>query len=556
MASKIVTFFSCKGPICGGALPAPVILCVPWEKVAPHICPENAGNQPFQFSYIEGELVGECENSCGQWMFDVSYDIAQLNPGYELLGGDIIGAECKNCIGHYADQRAGNEVHVIEDEEGGQFLVSQHGCQYPLTASGAGTVLRVFGRVGHVLAQFGDYTWNLIDKTVSDIADITNRSHTDLTDIGVNTHPQIDSHIANMANPHNVTKAQVGLGNVTNDAQLKRAAGDFNTFPLKNPPAGADIVLIEDSAAAFAKKKTTLSNIISAVSPVLSVFGRVGNVVAQNNDYTWAQINKTISNIADITTKSHTSLTDIGVNTHPQIDAHIADLANPHATTAAQVGLGNVTNDAQLKRDANDFTTFANKAAVVGADVLLIEDSAALGVKKNILISAIQTFIDALTRAAGDFSTFAVKAVPVLADVLLIEDSAALGVKKSITLTNLPRAYSEQSATLNAATSSAAYVVIPGMTVTPAAGTYKATFSSSADHSNNGILANYAIHVNAAVVAHSERDFITAGGANNAVHTQAIVTVTGVEAVDVRYKTAANTFTMHERSLILEKLKA
>ncbi len=37
-------------------------------------------------------------------------------------------------------------------------------------------------------------------------------------------------------------------------------------------------------------------------------------------------------------TINHLLLTNIGVNTHAQIDTHIADTANPHATTAAQVG--------------------------------------------------------------------------------------------------------------------------------------------------------------------------------------------------------------------------
>lgn len=53
---------------------------------------------------------------------------------------------------------------------------------------------------------------------------------------------------------------------------------------------------------------------------------------------TWASLDKTTSSIADITTKSHTALTDIGTNTHAQVDTHIASTANPHSVTAAQAG--------------------------------------------------------------------------------------------------------------------------------------------------------------------------------------------------------------------------
>ncbi len=40
----------------------------------------------------------------------------------------------------------------------------------------------------------------------------------------------------------------------------------------------------------------------------------------------------------------HTAIQNIGVNSHTTIDAHLADLANPHAVTKTQVGLGNVEN--------------------------------------------------------------------------------------------------------------------------------------------------------------------------------------------------------------------
>lgn len=44
--------------------------------------------------------------------------------------------------------------------------------------------------------------------------------HTLLTNIGTNTHAQIDSHISNTSNPHSVTKSQIGLSNVDDVQQM------------------------------------------------------------------------------------------------------------------------------------------------------------------------------------------------------------------------------------------------------------------------------------------------------------------------------------------------
>ena len=51
----------------------------------------------------------------------------------------------------------------------------------------------------------------------------------------------------------------IGLGNVTNDSQLKRVGADFNTFTEKTSPVGADVLLGEDSDNAFGKVKFLLS---------------------------------------------------------------------------------------------------------------------------------------------------------------------------------------------------------------------------------------------------------------------------------------------------------
>lgn len=85
--------------------------------------------------------------------------------------------------------------------------------------------------------------------------------HTAIANIGTNAHSVIDTHLASTSNPHSVTKAQVGLTNVTDDAQLKRSANDISTFTEKVTPVNADILLIEDSAAAGVKKKVQLGNL-------------------------------------------------------------------------------------------------------------------------------------------------------------------------------------------------------------------------------------------------------------------------------------------------------
>src|SRR5271157_6019579 len=42
----------------------------------------------------------------------------------------------------------------------------------------------------------------------------------------------------------------------------------------------------------------------------------------------------------------HTQIQNIGIATHSTIDLHLGNTSNPHSTTALQIGLGNVTDDA------------------------------------------------------------------------------------------------------------------------------------------------------------------------------------------------------------------
>jgi hypothetical protein len=63
--------------------------------------------------------------------------------------------------------------------------------------------------------------------------------------------------------------------------------------------------------------------------------------------------------VQNISVTDHTLLTNIGTNTHAAIDTHIANVANPHVVTQAQVGLANVDNTS----DANKPVSVAQAAA-------------------------------------------------------------------------------------------------------------------------------------------------------------------------------------------------
>ena len=52
------------------------------------------------------------------------------------------------------------------------------------------------------------------------------------------TKSELTSHTGNKSNPHGVTKAQVGLSNVTNDAQVKRSEVVDDCIDVKEVAAG------------------------------------------------------------------------------------------------------------------------------------------------------------------------------------------------------------------------------------------------------------------------------------------------------------------------------
>ena len=90
---------------------------------------------------------------------------------------------------------------------------------------------------------------------------------------------------------------------------------------------------------------------------------------------------------------------------------------------------------------ANEIDGITEKASPIGADIILIEDSEAAGVKKKVQFTNLPGGADADAihdNVAAEINAIATKATPVSGDLLLIEDSAAANAKKKVTVGSLP----------------------------------------------------------------------------------------------------------------------
>ena len=194
--------------------------------------------------------------------------------------------------------------------------------------------------------------------------------------------PEIENHATLTNNPHKTNKSDVGLGNVTNDAQVKRSemgvANGVATLdgtgkvPTSQLPSYVDDVKEYNSKSAFPTTGETDKIYVAKDSNIIyrwsgTAYVEISSSLALGETSSTAYAGDRGKQIYDVVFDGVDGLQSIATafRFHTK-----SDNANPHNITKNTISLGNVTNDAQVKRSEMGV---ANGVATLGSDGLVVQ---------------------------------------------------------------------------------------------------------------------------------------------------------------------------------------
>lgn len=213
----------------------------------------------------------------------------------------------------------------------------------------------VFPEMSLALRTINKYDFDAIRENI--VADVT----------------EVIEHIDDYDNPHQVSKDQIGLGNVDNTSDLSKPISTATQAALDNK---ADLV----DGKVPSEQLPEISSLQLGTGPDDAYYGDKGNIAYLHSQKTSGNphnVNKSDVGLGNVDNTSDTDkpvstlqATAIGV-VQTNLDDHEADTSNPHAVTKAQVGLGDVDNTSDLSKPISTATQTAlnGKADLVNGKV-------------------------------------------------------------------------------------------------------------------------------------------------------------------------------------------
>lgn len=259
--------------------------------------------------------------------------------------------------------------------------------------------------------------------------------------VGQQVSEELSLHVDNFSNPHKVTQAQVGLGNVNNTSDLDKPISTATQEALSQKASSSDVASVQatatnaltvaNEAKSIAEGKTSsfVFDTVNAMNEWLANPSNTAQLSIGSNlyirengvpDYWWdgttaIELESEGANLSDYYTSEQVDALLDTKASNLTVSNHINNQSNPHNVTQAQVGLGNVNNTSDLDKPISTATQTAldlkaNQSALSqeisareAADTSLNESISTETTNRQEADEALSQEITALTESLSDY---------------------------------------------------------------------------------------------------------------------------------------------------------